>query len=138
MKTTMARMAAVTAVALTLATGPAFSQGTQSGQIAPASAANSTGNGATYTNDQLVILTVHQAWLMSGKNEANFFSMVTQLAELSAKNRDLQLPETEAAGQKVGQLIKTMAKKDTDQLLYAVVDAAVRKVGTPLSAGSGS
>jgi hypothetical protein len=31
-------------------------------------------------------------------------------------------------------MIKMMAKKDTDQLLYAVVDAAVRKVGTPLPA----
>ena len=69
---------------------------------------------------------------MSGRNEATFFEMVTQLAGVSAKNRNLQLPETAAAGKRVGQMIKIAAKQDTDQLLYAVVDAAVRKVGTPL------
>jgi hypothetical protein len=32
-------------------------------------------------------------------------------------------------------MIKMMAKKDTDQLLYAIVDAAVRKVGTAAPTG---
>jgi hypothetical protein len=106
----------------------------QHSEIAPASAANGQNDTKNFTTDQLLPLTVHQAWLMSGKNEDAFFDMVTQLAELSAKNRELQLPQTAAAGQKVGEMIKLMAKKDTDQLLFAVVDAAVRKVGTPLPA----
>ena len=54
--------------------------------------------------------------------------MVTQLAEMSAKNREVTLPETAEAGRRVGELIKASAKQDTDQLLYAVVDSAVRKV----------
>lgn len=103
-------------------------------EIAPPSAANSPETGKTVPLEQLLPLTVHQAWLLSGKSEDAFFDMVGQLAELSAKNRELQLPQTAAAGQKVGEMIKVMAKKDTDQLLYAVVDAAVRKVGTPLTA----
>ncbi len=107
------------------------------GNIAPASAANKTATSQNWTEDQLLTSTVHQAWLMSGKNEATFFEMVTQLAEVSAKNRNLELPETAAAGQRVGEMIKTAAKEDTDQLLFAVVDAAVRKVGTPLHATSG-
>ena len=104
--------------------------------IAPASAANSTAAMPTWSNDQLLTSTVHQAWLLSGRNEATFFEMVSQLADISAKNRNLQLPETAEAGRQVGEMIKTAAKSDTDQLLFAVVDAAVRKVGTPLPATS--
>lgn len=103
-------------------------------EIAPASAANaSEANEPKYTLTELIPLTVHQAWLKSGKSEDVFFDMVTQLAELSAQDRNLELPQTIAAGRQVGALIKDMAKKDTNQLLYAVVDAAVRKVGTPLA-----
>lgn len=104
----------------------------QTPQIAPSSAAGQTSGPQNWTPDQLLTSTVHQAWLLSGRNEATFFEMVTQLAEISAKNRNLQLPETDAAGRQVGQMIKVAAKRDTDQLLYAVVDAAVRKVGTPV------
>lgn len=104
----------------------------QSAPIAPSSAANKTAAAPNWTTDQLLTSTVHQAWVMSGRNEATFFEMVTDLAEISAKNRNLQLPETADAGRQVGDMIKTAAKQDTDQLLYAVVDAAVRKVGKPL------
>ncbi len=106
----------------------------QQGNIAPPSASGQTAGAQNWTTDQLLTATVHQAWLLSGKNEATFFEMVTQLAEISAKNRNLQLPETAAAGRRVGEQIKLAAKADTGQLLYAVVDAAVRKVGTPTTA----
>jgi hypothetical protein len=105
----------------------------QSAPIAPASAANKTATAPNWTNHQLLTSTVHQAWLLSGRNEATFFEMVTDLAEISARNRNLQLPETADAGRQVGDMIKTAAKQDTDQLLYAVVDAAVRKVGKPMT-----
>jgi hypothetical protein len=78
-----------------------------------------------YTQEELLTSTVHQAWLLSGKNEANFFEMVEQLADLSAKNRGITLPDSEAAGRRMGDYIKRTAKADTDQLLYAVVDKAV-------------
>ncbi len=107
------------------------------GGIAPGSAAGQQTGTQKWSTDQLLTSTVHQAWLLSGKNEATFFEMVTQLADISAKNRNLQLPESAAAGRRVGQMIKIAAKADTDQLLYAVVDAAVRKVGTPLPAAAG-
>lgn len=105
----------------------------QTGNIAPASASSQTPGTPNWTTDQLLTATVHQAWLLSGKNEATFFEMVTQLAEISAKDRGLELPESAAAGRTVGLHIKTAAKADTGQLLYAVVDAAVRKVGKPLT-----
>jgi hypothetical protein len=117
------------------AAGPAMAQQKQT-EIAPASAANSPETGATFTDAELIPLTVHQAWLKSGRNEDVFFDMVTQLAELSAQNRGLELPQSKAAGQRVGEMIKTMAKQDTGQLLYAVVDAAVRKVGKPMTAAA--
>ena len=80
---------------------------------------------ANYTQDQLLTSTVHQAWLLSGKNEDAFFGMVQQLAEISAKNREITLPESAEAGRRMGNYIKRMAKADTDQLLFAVVDKAV-------------
>ena len=78
-----------------------------------------------YTREQLLTSTVHQAWELSGKNEANFFEMVEQMADISAKNRGITLPDSEAAGRRMGEYIKRTAKADTDQLLYAVVDKAV-------------
>ncbi len=123
--------ALVVTTGLTMAAAPMMAQTTQT-QLAPGSA-NTSEAATTYSTDQILPLTVHQAWIMSGKDEAKFFEIVTQLAELSAKNRNLQLPETAEAGRKAGEMIKMMAKKDTDQLLYAVVDAAVRKIGTPMA-----
>lgn len=120
------------AVAATLGFGA--QQAKAQAQIAPSSAG--TVADSTYTPEQILPLTVHQAWEMSGKDEAKFFAIVTQMAEIAAKNRGLSLPETAEAGRKVGEMIKTMAKKDTDQLLFAVVDAAVRKIGTPGAGGA--
>jgi hypothetical protein len=84
--------------------------------------------------DQIVTKTVHEAWVASGRNEDKFFAMVQQCAELSAKNRDITLPDTAEAGEKFGDWIKKEARKDSDQLLYAVVDRAVRHVGKTHSA----
>lgn len=97
--------------------------------ITTAKSVTETPGAQNWTNDQLLTATVHEAWVMSGKNEATFFEMVTQLAHMSAEKRGLTLPETEAAGRRFGEMIKTTAKADTDQLLYAVVDKAVQRVG---------
>jgi hypothetical protein len=79
--------------------------------------------------DQIVTKTVHEAWVASGRNEDKWFGMVEQLAELSAQNRGVTLPDTREAGSRFGEWIKKEARKDPDQLLYAVVDRAVRHVG---------
>ncbi|MDR3750792.1 MAG: hypothetical protein P4K94_04825 [Terracidiphilus sp.] len=79
--------------------------------------------------DEIVTKTVHEAWIASGRNEDKFFAMVQQCAELSAKNRDITLPDTAEAGERFGAWIKKEARKDPDQLLYVVVDRAVRYVG---------
>ena len=98
----------------------AFPQGSPSGATAP-----------TYTNEQLITSTVRQAWLLSGKSEANFFEMVKDLAEISAKNRGITLPDTAEAGAKAGNWIKMKAKQDPDQLLYVIVDQAVQYSARP-------
>jgi len=87
-----------------------------------------------WTIEKLLPLTVSEAWQMSGKNEDTFFDMVQDLAAFSAQKRDLVLPSSEAAGREAGEYIKQQAKLDHDQLLYAVVDQAVRKVGKPAPA----
>jgi hypothetical protein len=83
----------------------------------------------TYPTDKIVTATVHDAWLLSGKNEEAFFDIVQQLAQFSAEKRGLTLPDTAAAGRRMGEMIKTRAKTDHDQLLYAIVDQAVRTLG---------
>jgi hypothetical protein len=89
-----------------------------------------SGAAHSWTTDQLVTSTVHEAWVMSGRNEDQFFDMVKELAALSAQKRGMTLPENADAGAKAGQMIKREARKDPDQLLYAVVDRAVMKTGS--------
>jgi hypothetical protein len=87
-----------------------------------------------WTTDQIVTATVHQAWVLSGKDEANFFEIIRELAEISAGNRNLSLPDSPAAGRRAGAYIKAQAKLDHDQLLYAIVDKSVRMTGKPAPA----
>ncbi|MEO8736387.1 MAG: hypothetical protein ABI380_07580 [Edaphobacter sp.] len=83
----------------------------------------------TWTDQQILTCTVSQCWRLANKSEDEFFDIVQQLAAISAKNRDLALPDSEDAGKQAGEIIKSKAKADHDQLLFAVVDDAVRKVG---------
>lgn len=99
---------------------------------APSGAAHS------WTNEQLITSTVHEAWVLSGRNEDQFFDMVKELAAMSAQKRGLTLPETADAGAKAGAMIKKEARKDPDQLLYAVVDKAIAKTAVKTGAGATS
>lgn len=121
------RLVAVTMLAAGMALGTSgFAQ-----SAAP-SAQTAQAQGATqnWTTEQLMTASVHDAWMMSGRNEQTFFQMVSQLAQIAAQKRGLTLPDSEEAGKRFGQLIKTMSKADHDQLLYVVVDKAVQQVGT--------
>lgn len=83
---------------------------------------------------ELMSSTVHEAWVNSGRNEDKFFDMVKQLATISAQKRGITLPDTEAAGRKMGMLIKASARRDPNQLLYAVVDSAVKQTAATATA----
>ena len=110
----------------TLAITPAAMQAQQNGNNHPSvTAANSADSNRP--DRELLTATVHEAWVMSGRNEDKFFDMVQQLALMSSQKRGVTLPDSEAAGRRMGTLIKTNARRDPDQLLYAVVDAAVRQ-----------
>jgi hypothetical protein len=89
-----------------------------------------------WTTEQILTCTVSDCWQLAGKNEGTFFDIIQQLAEISAQTRGLTLPDTAAAGQRTGEYIKAKAHTDHGQLLYAIVDAAIRKVGTPAAAGT--
>jgi hypothetical protein len=99
--------------------------------ITPAADANEHHN---WTTEQILTCTVSDCWQLSGKNEETFFDIVQQLAAISAHTRGLTLPDDAAAGQRAGEYIKAKAKADHGQLLYAIVDASIRKVGTPPAA----
>jgi hypothetical protein len=93
-----------------------------------------------WTTEQLVTSTVHDAWILSGKDETKFFDMVTSLIELSEQKRGINLPDSVETGTRLGNNIKRLAKLDTDQLLYAVVDKAVMQAAhsKPIPAGTRS
>lgn len=130
MKTIRTFSAALLSAGLLLGTAAFAQNQTGHAPLRPESAENKTAGPVTWTPEQLTTASVHDAWVMSGRNEATFFKMVTQLAEISAQKRGVTLPDTEQAGERFGQLIKTNAKADPDQLLYAVVDKAVQQIGT--------
>ena len=98
-------------------------------------ASSSSEAAPNFTIDQAVTCSVHDAWVLGGKTEAGFFAIVKVEAELSAQKRGLVLPDSETEGRQFGDYIKTQAKADHDQLLYAIVDRAVRKYGTKPTAG---
>ena len=99
--------------------------------IPPAADANEPHN---WTTEQILTCTVSDCWQLSGKNEETFFDIVQQLAAISAHTRGLALPDNATAGQRAGEYIKAKAKADHGQLLYAIVDASIRKIGTPPAA----
>ena len=113
-----------------LAWAPAGMQAQANNGPAPSVTASNSGAAGT-ASAELMGLSVHEAWLKSGRNEDKFFDMVKQLAEVSAQKRGVTLPDTEAAGRKMGNLIKTSARRDPDQSLYAVVDTAVKQTAAP-------
>jgi hypothetical protein len=120
-----------------LALAGAISGGCVYAAATPGAAQSAAGDTASpMPTDQLVTKTVHEAWVASGRNEDKFFDMVQQLATLSAQNRGITLPNTQEAGAKFGAWIKKEARKDPDQLLYDVVDRAVRYVGKNQTAGA--
>lgn len=101
---------------------------------APQQPSGATANTATMPLDQLLPMTVHEAWVASGRNEDKFFAMVTELVQLSAQKRGVVLPDNAGAGQRAGAKFKEIARRDPDQLLYVVVDTMVRHVGAKQAA----
>jgi hypothetical protein len=83
-----------------------------------------------WTTEQILTCTVSDCWQLAGRNEATFFDIIQQLAAISAQTRGLTLPDNAEAGKRTGEYIKAQARTDHGQLLYAIVDASVRKVGT--------
>lgn len=125
MKQWMVRAAVVGGLMVAPVMVQAQGNGSQNRPAPSVTAANSADSGRV--NRELLTSTVHEAWVSSGRNEDKFFDMVKQCAEMSAQKRGVTLPDNEATGRKMGMLIKTNARRDPDQLLYAVVDAAVKQ-----------
>lgn len=94
-------------------------------------ASDSTTAAADVSDGDLVKMTVHEAWVASGRNEDKFFDFVKRVAEMSAQKRGVTVPDDTEAGTRFGNLVKTNARRDPDQLLYAVVDSAVKSTTMP-------
>ena len=87
----------------------------------------------SWTIDQVVTDTVSDAWHQGGKTEEGFFAIVKTMAQFAAQKRDVTLPDSRESGRRMGQYIKQQARLDHQQLLYPIVDKAVRMVGTPVA-----
>ena len=117
-------------------------QGVMAQQVSDATPSQASA-GATAESmplEQLLPMTVHEAWVASGRNEDKFYAMVSQLTALSAQKRGVTLPDSTEAGQRAGKVFKQIARKDPGQLLYVAVDTMVRKTaenkaGTATTAG---
>ena len=81
-----------------------------------------------YVAVDVLPLTCAQAWTKAKKNYAEMVAIVRTLAVVSLANRDLTFPNTREAGQAAGQGIAADCKADPHALLFAIVDAHVRKV----------
>jgi hypothetical protein len=121
------------ALAASSVAAPTFAQ-------APASQPAAPDATSPWTTEQLLTSTVHDAWMLSGKDESKFFDMVKVLIELSEQKRGVELPDSVETGTRLGATIKRLAKADTDQLLYVVVDKAVMQAAhsKPVPAGARS
>ena len=113
---------------LTLATATIADNAQQSpATITPSADSTATHN---WTTEQILTCTVSDCWQLAGKNESTFFDIVQQLASISAQQRGVVLPDSAEAGKRAGEYIKAKAKADHGALLYAIVDASVRHIGT--------
>ena len=85
----------------------------------------------TWTIDQAVTCSVHDAWVLGGKNRAGFFAIVKALAELSAQKRGLILPDKETVGREFGEYIKTRRKPITISYCMQSWIGRCASTGTP-------
>ena len=131
LRSTLRTSALIFALAASTLATPSFAQ---------APAASSDAASSQWTTEQLLTSTVHDAWILSGKDENKFFDMVKVLIEMSEQKRGIDLPDSVETGTRLGNNIKRLAKLDTDQLLYAVVDKAVMQAAhsKPVPAGTRS
>jgi hypothetical protein len=114
-------------LALAAATLTAIAQQPSPATITPSADSAAPHN---WTTEQILTCTVSDCWQLAGRNETTFFDIIQQLAEISAQTRGLTLPDNAETGRRAGEYIKAKAKSDHGQLLYAIVDASIRKVGT--------
>jgi len=130
------RVASKIALALSLAAATLAATAQQQPSAATITPSTDSTATHTWTNEQILTCTVSDCWQLAGKNEATFFDIVQQLAGISAQTRGLTLPDSAEAGKRAGEYIKAKAKADHGQLLYAIVDASVRKIGTKSAAAA--
>ena len=121
------------ALGLTLAAATLAASAQSPATIKPDADTNAAHN---WTTEQILTCTVSQCWQLAGKDESTFFDIVQQLAAISAQNREITLPNDEAAGKRVGNYIKMKAKADRQALLFSIVDASVRWIGKQDAAAS--
>ena len=74
----------------------------------------------------LMLCQTQVAVAQGGGNKNAFSDIVEWLTDLLAHSRGVTLPDDKTAGSRAGLWVGTQALKDPDELLYAVVDHAVR------------
>ena len=82
------------------------------------------------TAAELLPLTCAQAWAVSNRSYDGMLAIVRTQAHASLVNRDLTFPNTREAGLEAGKAIAEGCKADPNALLFAIVDAQVKRIAS--------
>jgi len=82
------------------------------------------------TAAELLPLTCAQAWAVSNRNYDGMLAIVKAQAHASLLNRELTFPNTREAGLEAGKAIAEGCKADPNALLFAIVDAQVKRIAS--------
>jgi hypothetical protein len=73
-------------------------------------------------------MTCLQIWEAYGESDDDVIEIVTTMAGMSVINREIEFPQTEAAGAELGNGILKACASDRNDLMYAVIDRNVRRI----------
>ena len=81
-----------------------------------------------YRFADIVHMSCNEAWVAAGEKDENAIAMIIVLADHSLAARKMSFPDTQQAGDDLGDYIVAECNKHPENLLYNEVDKGLRKV----------
>ena len=86
------------------------------------------GSPEEYRFEDIVHMSCDEAWAAAGEKDENAIAMIIVLADHSLTARKISFPDTQQAGDDLGDYIVAECNKHPENLLYNEVDKGLRKV----------
>ena len=83
---------------------------------------------AEYRFEEIVHMSCDEAWAAANEKDENAIAMIIVLADHSLATRQMSFPDTQQAGDDLGDYIVAECNKHPENLLYNEVDKGLRKV----------